>query len=255
VIFRGTTTNNHTGVPFRWRRGQIGGRDPSREPKIGWDGEDWHDVRRQRGKALGQDGSGRDGQQGFKRQQERNDYGNGQSRFTVTEDSHDDYWRKDKARAVVHSQSRPPRRHGSRSRSAAGYHNEQRRDDDYVGRRENRDTEFEGREDQPGHSQYKRFVTFYFTNFSAQISNFYLRKGFEVCGMLEEVVVPSKQNVNREIFGFVRYSKVKDFGKLLKAVNVVCFVHFRVRAKVARFDRSYVSKEKEERVGVGVRDS
>jgi hypothetical protein len=44
-------------------------------------------------------------------------------------------------------------------------------------------------------SQYKRFVTFYFTNFPPQLSNFFLRKGFEVCGILEEVVVPSRRNV------------------------------------------------------------
>jgi len=44
-------------------------------------------------------------------------------------------------------------------------------------------------------SQYKRFVTFYFTNFPPQLSNFYLRKGIEVCGLLEEVVVPSRRNV------------------------------------------------------------
>lgn len=40
-------------------------------------------------------------------------------------------------------------------------------------------------------SNFKRFVTFYLTNFPAQLSNFYLRKGFEVCGMLEDVVVPN----------------------------------------------------------------
>ena len=41
---------------------------------------------------------------------------------------------------------------------------------------------------------FRRFVTFYFTNFLPQLSNFYLQKGFEVCGMLKEVVVPSKCN-------------------------------------------------------------
>jgi hypothetical protein len=79
---------------------------------------------------------------------------------------------------------------------------------------------------------------FYFTNFPAQLSNFYLRKGFEVCGILEDVVVPSKRNVNGEIYGFVRFSKVKDVDKLLKVVNDVCFKIFRVMAKVVRFDRS-----------------
>jgi len=49
-----------------------------------------------------------------------------------------------------------------------------------------------GREEVSYVSQYKRFVTFYFTNFLAQLSNFYLRKGLEVCCILEDVVVPSK---------------------------------------------------------------
>jgi hypothetical protein len=40
----------------------------------------------------------------------------------------------------------------------------------------------------------KRYITFYFTNFPPQISNFYLRKGFEVCGILEDVFVAKKRN-------------------------------------------------------------
>lgn len=84
----------------------------------------------------------------------------------------------------------------------------------------------------------KRFVTFYFTNFPPHLSNFYLRKGFEVCGMLEDVIVPSKRNVSGDSYGFVRFANVCNMSKLLKAVNDVYFGNFRVRAKVARFDRS-----------------
>jgi len=65
-----------------------------------------------------------------------------------------------------------------------------------------------------------------------------LRKGFEVCGILKEVVVPSRRNAIGEVYGFVCFSKVRDIGKLLKAVNAVCFGSYRVRAKVAHFDRS-----------------
>ena len=46
--------------------------------------------------------------------------------------------------------------------------------------------------------------------------------------------------MNREMYGFVRFSKVRDVGKLLKAVNVVYFGNYRVRATIARFDRSVV---------------
>ncbi|GAU25531.1 hypothetical protein TSUD_280160 [Trifolium subterraneum] len=62
--------------------------------------------------------------------------------------------------------------------------------------------------------------------------------GFEVCGMLEDVYVAKKLNKFGEPYGFVKFSKVKDVKKLLKALNVVYFGHFRVRARVARFDRN-----------------
>ena len=52
-------------------------------------------------------------------------------------------------------------------------------------------------------STLKRFVTFYITNFPPQASNFFLRKGFEVCGTLEEVFVANNRNKNGEVFGFV----------------------------------------------------
>jgi hypothetical protein len=96
----------------------------------------------------------------------------------------------------------------------------------------------------------RRFVTFYFTNFPPQLSNFYLRKGFEVCGMLEDVVVSRRCNENGEHYGFVHYSNVRDVCKLLKAVNVVCFGHFQIKAKVATFDKSEATEV--ERVGEGV---
>lgn len=85
--------------------------------------------------------------------------------------------------------------------------------------------------------QFRRFVTFYFTNFPPQLSNFFLRKGFEVCGMLEEVVVPSRRNVLGEVYGFVKFSNVRDVDKLLKVINFVLFGNLRVRARVARFDK------------------
>ncbi|GAU49411.1 hypothetical protein TSUD_407260 [Trifolium subterraneum] len=93
----------------------------------------------------------------------------------------------------------------------------------------------------------KRYVTFYFTNFPAQLSRFYLRKGFEVCGMLEDVHVPRKRNALGAPYGFVRFSNVRDVSKLLKVVNAVYFGHFRVNAKVANFDHN---EAKEGRRGI-----
>jgi len=64
-----------------------------------------------------------------------------------------------------------------------------------------------------------------------------LRQGFEVCGIIEDVYLARKRNVNGAKFGFVRFSKVKDIDKLLKAVNNVWFGDWKVVAKVSSFDR------------------
>jgi len=55
------------------------------------------------------------------------------------------------------------------------------------------------------------------------ISNLSLHKGFEVCGILEDVYLARKRNVNGGLFGFVRFCKVRDVDKLLKALNNVWF--------------------------------
>lgn len=70
--------------------------------------------------------------------------------------------------------------------------------------------------------------------------------------MLEEVVVPSRRNVNGELYGFVRCSNASDVSKLLKAVNYVCFGNFSVKEGVARFDRA--AAKEVEKVGEGARD-
>jgi hypothetical protein len=85
---------------------------------------------------------------------------------------------------------------------------------------------------------HSRYVTYYFTNFPAYLSLFYLRKGFEVCGILEDVFIAKKRNVHGQPYGFVKFSKVRDVGKLEKALNAVTFGQFRVRASVASFDRA-----------------
>lgn len=91
-------------------------------------------------------------------------------------------------------------------------------------------------------SSFKRFVTFYITNFPPQASAFFLREGFKVCGILEDVLVARNRNMNGDVYDFVRYVKVRDVNKLLKALNNVCFGQYSVHAKLARFDKS-VSKE------------
>ncbi|XP_045791437.1 uncharacterized protein LOC123886142 [Trifolium pratense] len=87
-------------------------------------------------------------------------------------------------------------------------------------------------------SALKRYVFFYFINFPAQMSNFYLRKGFEVCGVLEDVFVAKKRIRYGQPYGFVKFSNVKNVSKLMNALNNVWFGYFRVKASVALFDRN-----------------
>jgi hypothetical protein len=96
----------------------------------------------------------------------------------------------------------------------------------------------------------KRYVSFYFTNFPVHLPLFYLRKGFEVCGILEDVYVARKRNKHGQPYGFVRFSNVRDISKLNKALNVVSFGDFRVRARVARFDRNIVPFVEPPKAGV-----
>ena len=86
-------------------------------------------------------------------------------------------------------------------------------------------------------TEHHNFVSFYFTNVSEDISYFSSRQGFEVCGIMDDVYLARKRNVNGGMFGFVRYCKVKDVDKLLKALNNVWFGDCKVVAKVASFDR------------------
>ncbi|PNX75570.1 putative sulfate transporter, partial [Trifolium pratense] len=72
----------------------------------------------------------------------------------------------------------------------------------------------------------------------AQMSNFYLRKGFEVCGILEDVYVAKKRNKYGQPYGFVKFSNVRNVTKMTRALNNVWFGFFRVRASVAMFERN-----------------
>lgn len=65
----------------------------------------------------------------------------------------------------------------------------------------------------------------FFTNFLAQLSTFYLRKGFEVCGILKDVVVPGKRNIllQQNMFNIVTLSF--DNNKVLKVqLDMIIFV-------------------------------
>ena len=80
---------------------------------------------------------------------------------------------------------------------------------------------------------------------------FFLRNGFEVCDILEDVFVAPNRNMNGDIYGFVRFANVCDVDKLLKTLNNVCFGQYRVIAKLARFDKKVPREVVTERVDEG----
>jgi len=84
----------------------------------------------------------------------------------------------------------------------------------------------------------RKFVTFYFTNFPECASQWFLRKGFEVCGILDDVFVAPRCNARGQAYGFVRFLQVKDVDKMVQALNNVWFGDFQIWAKVAKFQRN-----------------
>ncbi|PNX83961.1 hypothetical protein L195_g040012, partial [Trifolium pratense] len=55
----------------------------------------------------------------------------------------------------------------------------------------------------------------------------------------DDVAGARKGNVYDKKYGFVRYSKVRDVTKLLRAINDISLGQFRIWARVARFDKAY----------------
>jgi hypothetical protein len=80
-------------------------------------------------------------------------------------------------------------------------------------------------------------VSFYFANIPDYMPLFRLRQFFEVCGILSDIYVARHLNARGQVYGFVRYSNVKNRDKLGQALNNIWIGDYRVWARVARFDR------------------
>jgi len=82
-------------------------------------------------------------------------------------------------------------------------------------------------------------VSYYFTNIPVHLQFVELKKGFEVCGISFDVFVSQNRNARGQLFGFVRFIKLReqDAEKLNRALNNVYFGNHRVWANIARYDR------------------
>ena len=87
-------------------------------------------------------------------------------------------------------------------------------------------------------------VSFYFTNFPEFPPVFRLRQQFEVCGILTNVFLARQRNSRGRVYGFARFSNVKNIEKLSQALNNIWYGHLRVCAREARFDRFALNDEK-----------
>jgi hypothetical protein len=95
-------------------------------------------------------------------------------------------------------------------------------------------------------------ITFCFNNIPEGISHVQLRAEFGQCGALVDVFLARRRNARGRRFGFVRFSKVRDKEKMVRALNQVWFDTFKVCANIAAFNRS---TEKQKDGGVRVETS
>jgi len=182
-------------------RSHWGGRGPGWVPPKGGDGDDWLDVRPKRRKARRQWNRGQDWQLEDKRFRNWEDAGKRQSRVRDSRDgffdSDNDYYQDREADWYYEESEEDWFRHEDRRRKG----NLQRREEGPNPGMKEKNRRADGsilptvREQNSKHNDTVtgnsscRFVTFYFTNFPSYLSNFYLCKGLEICGMLEEVMV------------------------------------------------------------------
>jgi hypothetical protein len=77
---------------------------------------------------------------------------------------------------------------------------------------------------------------FYFSNFPENLGFVDLRKGLEVCGILDDVYVSRYRNNQGLRYGFAKFLKVKDVEKLRKALNSIQFWELRLFANIAKYE-------------------
>lgn len=81
------------------------------------------------------------------------------------------------------------------------------------------------------------YASYYIANNVEHIKFVELRNGLEVCGVLTDVYVSRNCNSRGQVFGFARFSKVRDVDKLKKALNNIYIRDFSLFFNIARFDR------------------
>ncbi|MCH93352.1 RNA-binding protein 25-like, partial [Trifolium medium] len=80
-------------------------------------------------------------------------------------------------------------------------------------------------------------AVFYVANIPEKLLYVDLKRGLEVCGILDDVYVSRYRNKQGQRFGFVKFLKVRDVLKLKKALNNIVFWDQKLFANTAKFDR------------------
>lgn len=134
------------------------GKGPNGVPQKGRDGDDWHDLGSRCRTALRQEDNGHDRQQESKRHRGGTGFGNRQDRARVTAVSRDDDH-------VIGGWSSSAYRGRLRSLSRRRFEGDRRLEAATLGQTQ---ADSKGKRELSSEPQFKRFVTFYFTNFLVQ---------------------------------------------------------------------------------------
>ncbi|KAJ0576053.1 putative RNA recognition motif domain, nucleotide-binding alpha-beta plait domain superfamily [Helianthus annuus] len=99
------------------------------------------------------------------------------------------------------------------------------------------------REQQVEDQMKEKAVTFYVSNIHPQISDGELWTECRNYGQIVDAYIAKKLDKKGKRFGFLRFVKITDADKMVKALNQLTFYGWRIRANVARFVK-IVKKEK-----------
>jgi hypothetical protein len=97
------------------------------------------------------------------------------------------------------------------------------------------------------HRREKDILSYFFTNFSGEVTVMDLWEEFGRFGRVGEVYIPKKLDKQGRRFGFVKF-RVRDAGELLARLEDIWLGSFKLRVNISRFAKGDIRREKEEPV-------
>jgi RNA recognition motif-containing protein len=97
------------------------------------------------------------------------------------------------------------------------------------------------------HRREKDILSYFFTNFSGEVTVMDLWEEFGRFGRVGEVYILKKLDKQGRRFGFVKF-RVRDAGELLARLEDIWLGSFKLRVNISRFAKGDIRREKEEPV-------